>query len=312
MSDKNKALDPQVKAILEAASGPSWEEIPLDQARAAYLEGLPAVVGEAVPVHSAEQLVVDLEGRELKARLFRPSDDENLPIVVHFHGGGFVLGGEESHDMLCRRICKGSGAMVLAVDYRLAPEHPFPAAIFDALDTIKWLHNRADALGCDMNRLALSGDSAGGNLAAVTAVRIRDAGMIPAKAQVLMYPVTNTVPDTASYEEFSDGYRLTRTQMKAFFDRYLQAPDDYDSPLAAPLRTPDLSNLPPALVITAGFDPLRDEARAYAERLRESGNEVDAREFPGMVHSFCNMCGVLDVGREAVEQVSIWLKEKLV
>ena len=312
MGIKEQILDPQVKAVLDGASGPSWEEIPLDQARAAYLEGLPAVVGPALPVHVIEELVLGLRGRELKARLFRPSGDANLPIVVHFHGGGFVLGGEGSHDNLCRRMCSASGAMVLAVDYRLAPEHPFPAAVFDAFDSIEWLHNNANTLGCDMNRLALSGDSAGGNLAAVTAVRMRDVGMTPAKAQVLMYPLTNTAMDTASYIEFADGYRLTRKQMQAFFERYLKEPKDYNNALAAPLLTSDLSNLPPTLVITAGFDPLRDEARAYAERLREEGNEVDAREFSGMVHSFCNMCGVLDKGCEAVEQISIWLSKRLV
>ena len=313
MSDNAGKLDPQVKAVIDATpDGPSWEEMPLDEARAAYLKGLPAIVGGAVPVHSDEDLVMALDGRALKARLFRPSGDADLPIIVYFHGGGFVLGGEGSHDNLCRRICTLSGAMVLAVDYRLAPEYPFPAAVNDALESIEWLQGQVDTLGCDMNRLALCGDSAGANLATVTAVRMRDAGIAPAKAQALMYPVTDTVMDTPSYQKFAQGYRLTRAHMKAFLNLYLTQDGDYDNPLAAPLRTKDLTNLPPAMVITAGFDPLRDEGRAYAKRLHDEGNEVDAREFPGMVHSFCNMCGVLDVGCEAVEQVSLWLCEKLV
>lgn len=283
----------------------------MDKARQTYVTGCRAGAGDVVVVHDTEELSLPLSGRDIAARLYRPSSAAQLPLIVHFHGGGFVLGDLDSHDNLCRRLCRDAGALVLSVDYRLAPEHPFPAAIDDAFDAVLWAQDNISALGGDAERMMLSGDSAGANLAAVTAIRMRDQGKAPVLGQILMYPVTDTAMDTPSYEKLADGYRLSKSLMAWYFELYLPGPADRHHAHAAPLSADNLSNLPPALIITAGFDPLCDEGAAYAKRLKNDGTTVTHRHYPAMIHAFCNMFGVLDEGGQAMDEVSAWVVRQL-
>ncbi|MCK5444036.1 MAG: alpha/beta hydrolase [Rhodospirillaceae bacterium] len=313
-SGEDTALDPQVKAAIAAAKARGdvpWETLSVDDARTAYIAANQATVGATIAVQAVQDLRLDLPGRTIAARLYRPEAGANPALIIFFHGGGFVLGNLESHDNLCRRLCRDTGALVLAIDYRLAPEHPCPAAADDAFDSVRWAKDNGATIGWGGDHLALSGDSAGANLAAVTAIRMRDTGETSASAQVLIYPVADTFTDTPSYQRCAEGYRLTRSLMTWFLDHYLPEGMDRTTPIAAPLRTPDLSNLPPALVITAGFDPLGDEGHAYAERLKAEGCKVEHMHFPGMIHGFCNMFGILDTGATAMDRVARWLRTHL-
>lgn len=224
---------------------------------------------------------------------------ERLAVVVFFHGGGFVLCGLDSHDRLCRALTAGSGAIVVSVDYRLAPEHPFPAAVEDARAAVAWASRNAAALGGDPARLAVAGDSAGGALAASTCLHARDRGGPDVAFQLLIYPVTDAAQDTASYRDHAEGGFLTAAHMKWFWEQYLSDPAQAADPDASPLRADDLSGLPPACVLTAECDPLRDEGEAYAARLAEAGVPVESRRFEGAFHGFASLDHVLPVAAEA-------------
>jgi acetyl esterase len=223
----------------------------------------------------------------LRARLYRPALAP-APLIVFFHGGGFVFGSVDSHyDGFCRALCGESRCAVLSLDYRLAPEHPFPAATEDGRDAVRWAAAQAERLGADPARILVAGGSAGGNLAAVTALRLRDEGGPRLAGQVLIYPVADFhTPPTASYLDFAEGHHLTRADMVWFWDQYLRDPADASHPYAAPLKAPDLSRLPPAFVLTAEYDPLRDEGEAYATRLAQAGVPVTHRREAGMIHGF--------------------------
>jgi acetyl esterase len=226
-----------------------------------------------------------------------------LPVVVYFHGGGWVIGDLESHDRPLRMLADETAAIVVAVDYRLAPEHPFPAAFEDAVTAARWVFAHAADIGADPSRLALAGDSAGGNLAAAVAQALRGGDHPAPVLQWLIYPVTDALEESASYQRFSEGYYLTRTGMRWFKDHYLgRSGEGRDDPRASPLRATSLEGLPPAFVQTAGFDPLRDEGRAYAERLLEAGVDVDYRNYPGLIHGFFSMGGVIEAARAATEE----------
>ncbi|MWK37536.1 alpha/beta hydrolase fold domain-containing protein [Actinomadura sp. J1-007] len=224
---------------------------------------------------------------------------QRLPVVVFFHGGGFVLCGLDSHDRLCRALTAGSGAIVMAVDYRLAPEHPFPAAVEDARAAVAWASRNAAALGGDPARLAVAGDSAGGALAASACLHARDRGGPHVAFQLLIYPVTDAAQDTASYRDHAEGGFLTAAHMRWFWEQYLSDPAQAADPDASPLRADDLSGLPPACVLTAECDPLRDEGEAYAARLAEAGVPVQSRRFEGAFHGFASLDHVLPVAGEA-------------
>jgi acetyl esterase len=228
---------------------------------------------------------------------------------VYFHGGGYVIGDLDTHDALCRALAEDSGAVVIAVDYRRAPECKFPAAVEDAHAATVWIAKNAERLGIDARRIAVVGDSAGGALATVVAMRCRDAGGPALMAQVLLYPVMDLSSfNTGSYLEFAENYLLTRMAMQWFAGHYLGAAEDGHNPEASPLLAKDLSALPPALVITAEFDPLRDEGEAYAERLTKQGTAVTATRYPGMVHGFAAMLGVLGRGRAAIKEAAQFLR----
>jgi acetyl esterase len=229
--------------------------------------------------------------------------------MLYFHGGGWVAGNLDSHDPVARNLCAGAGAVVVAVDYRLAPEHRFPAATDDCMCALDWLAHHAGELEGNAARIAVAGDSAGGNLAAVTVLRARDEGGPRLAGQLLIYPVTaHYTRDTRSYSENGRGYLLTREAIEFFWASYLDDPANARNPHTAPLEITDLSGLPPAMVITAEFDPLRDEGEEYGERLQQAGVPTTIRRYDGMIHGFFALTGILDKTDLALDEACSWLK----
>lgn len=283
-------LNPQVEALLAMfAAMPAWDYATLTAPELRAVNDNPMAFGEPPAVARVEDLALDLPGRTLPARLYVPGDAANpAPLVVFYHGGGWVIGTLETHDATCRALARASGAAVLSVGYRLAPEHPYPAPVDDCYDALVWAAAHADELGCDPRRLAVAGDSAGGNLSAAVSIMARDRGGPALRHQLLIYPVTDDDFSLPSYAENGGGdFFLSNAMMRWFWDRYLG--DVADAPLARVGCTPDLSGLPSATVITAEFDPLRDEGMAYAARLEQAGIAVDAAVAPGMIHGFFSM-----------------------
>jgi acetyl esterase len=232
-------------------------------------------------------------GGDIPAVHIRPTGGDGAPLLVYYHGGGFVIGDYDSHGNLCEAICQQAGVHVLFVDYRLAPEHKAPAAVDDAYAAYLWAREHAAELGADPDRVAVGGDSAGGNLAAVVALRARDEGVPSPLLQFLLYPITNFAGRTRSMGLFADGFFLRRWDMDFAQDKYVGGSGvDPTDPRVSPLLADDLSGLPPSILVTAGFDPLRDEGRMYAEALRAAGNTVDAREFGSLIHAFPNFFGL--------------------
>jgi acetyl esterase len=232
-------------------------------------------------------------------------------VIAYFHGGGFVLGNLDTHDRLSRRLCRASQALVVTVDYRLAPEHRFPAALDDCMAVTHWLGDNAADLRGDRDRIALAGDSAGGNLAAAVALASRADDGPSLAAQALVYPVIDAACATPSFVQNADGYLLTASVMRWFWDQYLGPDGDPDNGYASVLRAPDLAGLPPTLVITAEFDPLRDEGEAYAEHLRNAGNDVTMHRYDGMIHGFLGMDAVVDDADTAMAEVGAFLRAHL-
>lgn len=248
-------------------------------------------------------------GGSLALRIYTPVGQGPFPLMVFFHGSGFVVCSLDTHDGMCRNLCAGSGCVVVSVDYRLAPEHKFPAAPDDCLAATRWAAANASALGADPGRIIVAGDSAGGNLAAVTALRIRDEGGPRLLGQLLIYPVTDYFePGTPSMTENAEGYGLTRAGMIWFWNHYLPSPADGANPLASPLRAKDLSRLPPALVITAEYDPLRDEGEYYADRLRQAGVPTEMKRWDGVNHGFFFWPGVVDRSTAAIDEACAWAR----
>jgi acetyl esterase len=245
----------------------------------------------------------------LKARIYRAAASPNQPALVYFHGGGFVVGSLDTHDTPCRLLAAAAHCAVISVDYRLAPEHKFPAAVEDAETIVEWVADNASALGVDPRRLAVGGDSAGGNLAAVAALRLRERGSTALCHQLLVYPVTDLSAESDSYRSNGDGYLLTREMMGWFAKQYLPTGDAKFDPLASPLLAADLRGLPPATVITAEYDPLRDEGEAYAQRLIEAGVATRLKRYDGMIHGFFGMSGILDQADDAIALAADGLKE---
>jgi acetyl esterase len=264
-----------------------------------------------IPLAAIEDRTLPGPAGEIPVRVYRPSTEETLPALVFFHGGGWVIGSLESHDPTCRELAQRTGCAVVAVDYRLAPEHRHPAAADDCYAALCGVASRAGELGVDAERLAVGGDSAGGNLAAVTALLARERSGPRLAFQLLVYPVTDADFTRASYEENAEGYLLTRAAMQWFWDHYAPDPGTRAAPTAAPLRAPDLRGLPPALVQTAEFDPLRDEGEAYAARLREAGVPVTVSRYDGMIHGFFAMTALVDGARRAMDEAAAALRGAL-
>jgi len=281
----------------------------LAEARAADLAEIQASGGEPEPVHQVCELAVPAvqarSGQPIPLRLYRPTDQSGLPVLVYFFGGGWVLGQIETCDAVCRRLANLAGCACLAVGYRLAPEHRFPAAVEDCADALVWLTANATDHGLDPNRIAVGGDSAGGNLAAVTA-QAAPAGSLA--AQLLVYPNTQYRADTASLQAIDDEALFNRRSVDWYWSHYLNSPADGADPRVSPLLAAELTGLPPALVITAEYDPLRDEGERYADRLAGAGVPVECRRYDGVPHGFFTMSGVLDESGQALAQAAGFLR----
>jgi acetyl esterase len=305
---RSERLHPEVRALLEmmdAQGAPPLETQDPVEARSARLEPMKLLGGQPDELGRVEDLTAPGPAGDIPLRLYASEPGGLRTALVYFHGGGFVFGNLDTHDAVCRAIAKESGAVVVSVDYRLSPEHKFPAAVDDSYAATVWVAANAERLGIDKHRIAVGGDSAGGNLATVIAMRCRDAGGPALAAQVLIYPVTDVSTfETGSHRELAEGYFLTRAGMEWFTGHYLASVDQKRHPEASPLLAPNLSGLPPALVITAEFDPLRDEGEAYAQRLKQAGVPVTVSRYPGMIHGFVSMRGVLAGGRQAIQEAA--------
>jgi acetyl esterase len=256
-----------------------------------------------IPMARVEELEIPGDAGALPARVYLPGGlppDRPAPLLLYFHGGGWVIGDLETHDGVCRFLAAAAGTAVLAIDYRLAPEHPFPAAVEDAASAFAWAHANAGELGVDPSRIAVGGDSAGGNLAAVVSLLARDAGGPMPAMQLLIYPPTDSAGDLPSRRLFAEGFLLTKGDMENFERHYLPNETDAADPRVSILLAPDLGGLPPAYVATAGFDPLRDEGEAYGLRMREAGVPVALRRHPGLIHSFANETAISRSSRGAM------------
>ncbi|MBO9353963.1 alpha/beta hydrolase fold domain-containing protein [Bordetella petrii] len=299
-------LDPQIAAVLSLLEGMApMETMPLDALRASMRY---PPLEQRTAVAQVRDVEIACATHAIRARLYRPIEQKYSGLTVFFHGGGFVIGSLETHDHVCRDLCAHSGAAVLSVDYRLAPEHKFPAAPDDCLRAVRWAAGQSGSLDIDPSRLVLAGDSAGAALAAVTALRLRDEGGAAVRAQVLVYPVTDYhTPATPSYIENQSGYSLTRAAMIRFWDEYLAHESEAAHPHASPLRAPDLSGLPPTLLLTAEFDPLRDEGERFAHRLLDDGVPVTLWRHPGLIHGFFRMAALSDAARAALFRTAQWM-----
>lgn len=303
-------LDPQCKTIIDAAAragAPFAAPDPL-AIRAGYAAGTVAYAYDPGPVEIAMHSFAGPAG-VVPVRSYRPAGQAgNLPALVFYHGGGWVVGSLDTHDHMCRHLAVRAGLAVLAVDYRLAPEHPFPAALEDSIAAVPWAVREASALRIDSSRLAVGGDSAGGQLAASVALALRDAGGPALTLQLLIYPVCNLIADNASLRDNATGYLLTVAAYHKLCDWYLADRGQWDDPRISPQHAPDHRGLPPALVQTAEFDPLRDEGATYAETLRAAGVPVEYHCYPGMIHGFARMGGKVDMGRTALDDAAAALR----
>lgn len=303
-----QTLEPEIQLLLslvERYGRPPYEHLSLEEGRKQMRQG--AMVGAGRPPRLASVQALNVHGAtgSLAARHYAPASTSGPPpLIVFFHGGGFVLGDLDSHDVPCRFLAKHAGSQVLSVDYRRAPEHPFPAAVDDACAALRWATEHAERLGADPARVAVAGDSAGANLASVAAWQagqIGGSGAAP-MLQLLIYPVTDFATRTRSHELFEQGFLLIREDMDWFAAQYV-AEADREDPRLSILRAPSPEASPPTLVVTAGFDPLRDEGEAYAERLRNAGVPVVLRRFPGLIHGFLNLVGISLSSLEAMVEI---------
>jgi acetyl esterase len=308
------ALDPQARAVIDLvikAGRPAYNTLSPKEARQLFKETRPASTPTPPAIAGVRELSADGPHGPIPMRLYRPAGVSRPPVLVYFHGGGWVIGDLDTHDVLCRQLAAEGGVAVVSVDYRMAPEHRFPVAVDDAWAATTWVVAHAAELEVDGARLAVGGDSAGGNLAAVVALLARDAGGPRIGLQILLYPVTDLTTERPSYQELGEGYLLTRDSMRWFRAHYLAREEDAADFRASPLRAKSLEHLPPALVITAGFDPLRDEGEEYARRLREAGVQVDAVCFGGMIHGFVPMGKLIDTAFRAVTLIGGSLRQAL-
>jgi acetyl esterase len=304
-------LDPQIKQVLDAADAaglPPIEQSTPEQVRENLANAWAKTFGPVDEVHSVE----DADADGVPVRIYRPVEtEEKSTALVYFHGGGFVAGSVDVYDPLTRAIAKRAGCVVVSVDYRLAPEHPYPAALEDSWKATKWVTSNAEKLGLDEWKIGVGGDSAGGALAAVVARKGRDAGIAIA-CQLLLYPITSHDLNTPSYSLFSEGYLLTRNAMQWYWDQYLgEGAERSEDPDVSPAAERDLRRLPRAIVVTAEADVLRDEAESYAQRLFISTVETEGYRYDGMVHGFLRMGGVVERSNKAIDEICESLKAAL-
>lgn len=301
-------LDPQAKQVLDMINAAPSFDLEGDPAEARAFYEQMNVSDASTPVDRVEDRTLPGPDGEIPVRIYAPNSDSPLPVLVFFHGGGWVIGSIETHDTTCRQLAAGTSCLVVSVDYRLAPENPFPAAPDDCYAATVWVAEHAAEIGGDPARIAVGGDSAGGNLAAVIALMARDRGGPNLAHQLLIYPVTDYAFETPSYSENAEGYMLTQPMMKWFWNHYLADPADGAGEWASPLRAANLSGLPPATVLTAEFDPLRDEGEAYAKRLGEAGVKTQLTRYDGVFHGFFGMGAMIDKAVAAVDEASSALR----
>ncbi|MFK4507842.1 alpha/beta hydrolase [Bradyrhizobium daqingense] len=308
-------LDPDAAAVYKAfqeAGRPAYETLTAPEARAYYSQARFATNPDAPELARVEELAIPAPHGKIPARLYIPRQprrhDGLSPALVFFHGGGWVIGDLDTHDVVCRQLAVEGALIVISVDYRLAPEHKFPAATEDAIAATKWIAANARELGIDAARLAIGGDSAGGNLAAVVALAARDAGGPAIAGQLLIYPATDFAMTHGSHREPETSVLLTHSVIRWFRDHYLNGADAIHDWRASPARATSLLGLPPAYVLTAGADPLRDEGNEYAARLKQAGVPVTTRHYPGQFHGFFTMGKLLQQANVAVGEIGAWLK----
>lgn len=307
-------VDAQSRRFMDAAaSGPFGDLTRFEPAQLRVFDA------ERNPVDpAARKLVAAVEDRSIdgpdgpvKIRILTPAGVSDPPVVVYYHGGGHGIGSVDVYDLFACHLCHESAAIVVSVDYRLAPEHKFPAGLQDALAATRWVVANRAALGTRSHRIAVAGDSAGGALVAGVTLSMRDAGEAPVDFQVLIYPMLAGNADTESRVRLAQGYYVDRPMIDYYMNHYARGPADFADPLFAPLTAPDLSGLPPALVITAEYDPLGDEGRQYARRLREAGVDIIVTDYGGTIHGFVKRPGVMEKGLVCVRQVGATLRSAL-
>lgn len=302
------ALHPQIEQVLKAMAEAKLrpiEEMTPAEARQQMEATARARKAEPLPVAKVAERSIPGPGGDIRLRLYWPNGAGPVPAIVYYHGGGHVIGSLDTHDLIARNLCSGAAALVASVDYRMGPEHKFPAAVDDSFAALAWVHANAASLGADPARLGVHGDSAGANLAAVAALLARDAGTPKLRLQSLVYPVGDYTLSGASYGKYSQGCGvLTRDAMAWFRDHYLRAPEDARDWRASPLSAPNLAHVAPAIVVTAECDVLHDDGESYAEALRRAGVPVEYREYPGMIHGFFGMVPLVDDAMNAQHQVA--------
>ncbi len=307
------ALHPQCKQFLDmlaAAGGKPVEQLPLAEARSGPLAMI-ELGGPEERVAQVEKRTIPGPAQPIPIRVYRPVLSEVLPTLVFFHGGGFVLCNLDTHDRLCRSLANASGCTVISVDYRLAPEHKFPAAVDDAYAATDYIARHAEEFRIDPQRIAVGGDSGGANLATVVALMAREQGGPRLKYQLLIYPVVDFQDRSASMQEFGHDHFLTLETMDWFIDQYVKNAEDRRHPYASPMNASDLSGLPRALVITAECDPLRDQGEAYGRKMQAAGVAVELKRYYGMIHPFFNLAGIVDMAKVAIADAGSALKKAL-
>jgi acetyl esterase len=301
------SLNPQIVEALEAmarAEVKPIETLNPSEARAQMEATARSRKAEPLPVARIEERTIPGPAGQIPLRLYFPSATAPVPAIAYYHGGGHVIGSLDTHDLVARNLCAGAAALVASVDYRMGPEHKFPAAVEDSFAALQWLHANAASLGADPKRIGVHGDSAGANLAAVVALMARDAGGPKLRLQSLVYPVGDYALSGASYGKYAEGYgALTRDAMAWFRNHYLRSPADAEDWRASPLRASNFAGVAPAIVITAECDVLHDDGESYAAALRSAGIPVEYREYPGMIHGFFGMVPVVDDAMAAQRQV---------
>jgi acetyl esterase len=308
-------LDPDAAAVFKAfqeAGRPPYETVSPPEARELYLKGRLVTNPDPPELKSVQPLAIPSPAGTIPARIYTPlrlrQANGLAPALVFFHGGGWVIGDLDSHDVVCRKLADEGELVVISVDYRLAPEHKFPAAVDDAIAATKWIALNARRLGIDASRLSVGGDSAGGNLATVVAISARDGNGPAIAGQVLIYPAIDFAMTHPSHREPETSILLTHSVIRWFRDHYLNGAADVQDWRASPARARSLTGLPPAYVLTAGADPLRDEGDEYAQRLRDAGVAVAHRTFPGQFHGFFTMGKLLQQANVAASEIGAWLK----
>ena len=310
MDNASTQLDPEFAAVVDefrAAGVPPWHAMSVASAR--RLEDELFSAGGGPSMRTVRELAVDGPGGSIGLRVYRP-DIEGPPVLVFYHGGGWTLGTLDSADDICRELAHRAGCLVVSVDYRLAPESPFPAAVEDAMAALEWAAEHAVSFGADSGQVGVAGTSAGGNLAAATALRARGRS-VDIDGQFLLYPILDSASDTPSYRQFADSPLLSRADMRWFWAQYLRSPVDGANPYASPVRVSDPSGVAPATVLTAGRDVLRDEGVAYAEQLAAAGVPVTHHNYPALAHGFLSMTDEVEAADDAMERLGVAISDQL-